>query len=74
MHDHRVGLQRGIPGPMAGAATEADKEGDTQTKDPTPDHKQEPVTEKQDTTGPSINAASMGGKKSDKGQRKGYGQ
>ena len=74
MHDHRTGLQRGIPGPMICATTEEANKEDTQTKATTPDQRREQTADKTDAADPSLNAASKGGKRGKERQRKGYGQ
>ena len=74
MHEHRIGLQRGILGPMICATTETNREEDTHKKEPTQELKTEVANEDAGLSGTSINAATKGGKKADRGKGKGYGQ
>ena len=71
MHDHRTGLQRGVPGPMICATIQVgdEGEGEKRTNEAQPDQKTEA-----NVADTSINAATKGGKKNEKGQQKGYGQ
>ena len=73
-HDHRTGLERDIPGPMICATAEANTEEDTHKKEPTQEQKTEATNEDTGTPGTSINAATKGGTKTDKGKQNGYGQ
>ena len=70
MHDHRIGLPRGIPGPMICLAQKEEPETPEEEDNKTLLSKVEPTT----TTADSAINAVTGNKKGDNGQRKGYGQ
>ena len=66
MHGHRAGLQRGIPGPMIFAITEADNKEDTAQRDISRQKQTEPCLQEPRPQDTSINAATKGGKTNDK--------
>ena len=74
MHDHRAGLPRGIPGPMACLAQKEGPDTPEEEDNKTHAHAAASTVEPTTTAADSIINASKGNKKGDYGQREGYGQ